>query len=175
MNRPVLEEASSQANGGVGPSTPPRIRIHTRLPPLNTIRANYFSHQHSYEPLNGHSEMGTYKFGGGGDASTNLRTTDDEAEDERTGVYSLGLGIEFLEGELGERCPSPYVNPRPAPVPPPRGPDMEDLVEEELQVPGYVFERRGSAASGCTTVCAICSAIRRAILMLNCSLLGLAV
>ena len=87
---------------------------------------------------------------------------------EKRGVVSVGLGIDFYEEELNSRCSSPYKNPRPAPVPPAfvshfgvgmggygvggnMGEDG-DGEEEELRVPDYVFERRGSATSQCTTV-----------------------
>ena len=92
---------------------------------------------------------------------------------ERRGVVSVGLGIDFYEEELNSRCSSPYKNPRPAPVPPAfvsrfgvgmggygmgvggnMGEDGDGYgeEEEELRVPDYVFERRGSATSQCTTV-----------------------
>ena len=87
---------------------------------------------------------------------------------ERRGVVSVGLGIDFYEEELNSRCSSPYKNPRPAPVPPAfvshfgvgvggcgmgvEGDVGDEEEEEELRVPDYVFERRGSATSQCTTV-----------------------
>lgn len=42
------------------------------------------------------------------------------------------------------RCPSPFTSPREAPKPPP--------FEDELEVPAYVYERRGSATSENTMV-----------------------
>ncbi|KAI0090491.1 hypothetical protein BDY19DRAFT_712164 [Irpex rosettiformis] len=152
-------------------STPQFFRIHTRLPPLSAIRAHCFSNP--YEPLN----AGAFKFGspliGGSDVDpappcsvfTEARRQDEVGEDRGgQGIVSLGLGIEFYEDELNSRCPSPYMNPRPAPAPPlvlePRGVEVErrgkadaevDIDDEELKVPDYVFERRGSATSQATT------------------------
>ncbi|KAI0343413.1 hypothetical protein BDW22DRAFT_1355847 [Trametopsis cervina] len=67
------------------------------------------------------------------------------------GIVSLGLGIEFFEAELDERCPDPYVNPRPAPLPPAEASVAARISDpDDIDVPAYVFERRGSATSNCT-------------------------
>lgn len=116
------------------PSSPPaHLRVHTRLPPLNKSR--------SFNLLSKNDRKHARK-----------NSIADSLLSPR--VTGSSMSIEFDEGELPSRCPSPYTNPRsPPPVPPtsPRTPSndlwREEDAERELVAPQYVYERRGSAAS----------------------------
>ncbi|KAH9945580.1 hypothetical protein B0H21DRAFT_426843 [Amylocystis lapponica] len=105
------------------PSEPP-TRIHARLPPLR--KAQSFT--------------------------TGLFS---KAARKRTKAPWTAADCASVHGDMNSRCPSPFTCPRDPPPPPlPRDAaalwqDRDDA--DELQVPDYVFARRGSATSTETT------------------------
>ena len=119
-------------------STSP-LRIHTHLPPLNKSR--------SFNLLSGHDRKYSRASSMAGPILPSL-------------AGASSMAIEFEEGELPAWCPEPYTNPRPPPTPPtPTSPyaTSHDLWRDEdterpLDVPPYVFERRGSSTSISSTV-----------------------
>ncbi|KAI0961003.1 hypothetical protein AcV7_000225 [Taiwanofungus camphoratus] len=130
---------ASRAPAYSRPATPHRappalqvpLRIHARLPPLRKAKSYGAGLFRRRKPTG---------------ANVNVN------ENANVGV---NIGLWDLEARGGSRCPSPFTCPRaPPPVPPLPAwqgrSEGEDEEEGELTVPAYVFERRGSAASGST-------------------------
>ncbi|CAL1696745.1 unnamed protein product [Somion occarium] len=100
-----------------------RLHIHTRLPPLRKARPQVpsFFSKHS------------------------SKSNADDADCAPRSSYIFGQSLNDLDYNFEDpRCPSPFTSPRDAPQPPP-------MLEDELQVPAYVFDRRGSDTSTTTT------------------------
>lgn len=81
-------------------------------------------------------------------------------------LCSSSLGFEYGDSDRDSRCPSPFTNPR-SPPPVPTSPKSftsrtTQGDEDMLEVPAYVFERRGSATSDMSQVCLIQFAHTRA-------------
>ncbi|KAI0692827.1 hypothetical protein BC835DRAFT_1416287 [Cytidiella melzeri] len=133
------------------PLVRPSTRIHTHLPPLKTAKSLHFQRSHNPSSPNLRTRRNSLSNQLSKPIPSGELTNCSDATVKSSGIVSLGLGLEFWEGELDESCPDPYINPRPAPTPPTANNFGESGDEEgELEVPGYVFERRGSATSNCT-------------------------
>ncbi|CCM06312.1 uncharacterized protein FIBRA_08564 [Fibroporia radiculosa] len=129
------------------PSTPaaptmPSLRVHSRLPPLRKAKS-----------------ASTSIFRGKQSKSRGAPTADTVAAAEsRTAFdWSASGHLEWPFGADDDNCfMSPRDPPPVPPLPPSLGGQKWDLsecgdVEGELEVPAYVFARRGSATSTCTS------------------------
>ncbi|GBE78534.1 hypothetical protein SCP_0114230 [Sparassis crispa] len=109
------------------------LRIHSRLPPLRKMKSTSLFGR-ATATLGANSGRKTAL------SSPPVPWTQEDASADHAG-----------------RCPSPYTCPRdPPPVPVPvcassSVAGRQEREEEEIQPPAYVFERRGSATSTCTT------------------------
>ncbi|KAF7799802.1 hypothetical protein EIP86_011044 [Pleurotus ostreatoroseus] len=158
------------------PHTPTPLRVHTRLPPLHKPRSIFSplpllspslsSPSSSSRHRNHHAHTHTRKL-----STATCETVGHAPQPQPVDPVAYGLGLEFGEGELDPvRCPSPYKYPRQAPLPPTSPAPTPSLTlregaasptsfmeddDEELEapvVPAGVFERRGSAASGVSSM-----------------------
>lgn len=107
------------------PPARPQIQIHTQLPPLRKSRS--FAPSIFNKPKRSSSKL-----------------SDRPAISRTKSSYGLRSSRNIQDAAVDHlRCPSPFTNPRNPPPLPRSG---------ELEVPDYVFQRRGSATSSCTLV-----------------------
>jgi hypothetical protein len=154
LNEPLKNNWSSSAPLTVVLPKMPSPSAYNSLPPLKTAKSLNFLRFSPNKHIKDHPGSNTLPSRPIPVivSSSGLINRSDAAADGGS-ILSLGPGIEFLRSELGGDCLEPYMNPRLAPSPPNEGGVTDSANEvQELAIPEYVFERRGSATSHFTVV-----------------------